>query len=85
MSVRQEVLSELETKLTTLVDAFGKYMADVVSEKSIKMEDDEEDVDATEDDKEDDVDTTDDDSKDDSTDDDEDKKTVDEKQKKSKK
>lgn len=84
MSVRQEVLSELETKLTTLVDAFGKYMADVVSEKSIKMEDDkEEDVDVTDDD----VDATDDDSKDDSTDDstDDDKKTVDEKQKKSKK
>jgi hypothetical protein len=56
MSVREEVLSELETKLESLVDMFGKYMTSVVSEKSIKMDDEEKEVDdddtCTEDDKE---------------------------------
>jgi archaellum component FlaD/FlaE len=68
MSVREEVLSELETKLESLVDMFGKYMTSVVSEKSIKMEDEKEVDDKEKEDDEDDT-CTEDDKEDDSTDD----------------
>ena len=48
MSVKDQVLADLESRLGALADTFGEYMSSVVSEKSVKLDSDGESVDADE-------------------------------------
>lgn len=42
MSVKDQVIADLESRLATLADTFGEYMSSVVSEKAVKLESDDE-------------------------------------------
>jgi hypothetical protein len=44
MSVKDQVLADLESRLGALADTFGEYMSQVVSEKSVQLDSEDEEV-----------------------------------------